>query len=220
MGENQIQAGVRKLTGVVTANLGMTDMYVRLWRLLAVRGEPVSVEQLATAGGWPVAEVQAELDRQPGLDWHDDGRVAGFGLPLRLTSHAFTFDGTTVYGFCATDVVNFPAILGRAGVARSTCPATGQLIRAELTPSEVVSVDPPEAVVSNVHLTEAVDNVRDLCDLGHFFSSRETVTIAEEFEIGRRAVRELGWAASSAGPVFADNLRHPPTPISFKERSR
>lgn len=208
MSEDQIQAGVQKLTGVVTANLGMTDMYVRLWRLLADRGEPVSVVQLAAAGGWPVAEVQAELDRQPGLDWRDDGRVAGFGLTLRPTSHAFTFDGTTVYGFCATDVVNFPAILGRPGVAQSTCPATGRPIRIELTPSEVLSVDPPEAVVSKVHLTEAVDNVRDLCDLGHFFSSAEAaadwlaahpqgeaVPVAEEFEIGRRAVRELGWAA-------------------------
>lgn len=211
MSEERIQAGVQKLTGVINANLSMPGMFVQLWRLLADRGEPVTVEQVADAGGWPVGEVQAELARQPGMDWADDGRVAGFGLTLQPTPHSFTFDDRTVYGFCATDVVNFPAILGRAGVAESTCPATGRRIRVELTPSEVLNVDPPPAVVSKVHVTEAVGNVRNLCDLGHFFSSPaaaadwsaahpegEVVPIAEEFEIGLRATAELGWAADSA----------------------
>lgn len=211
MSDEQIQAGVQKLTGVVNANLGMPDMFVQLWRLLADHGEPVTVEQVAKTGGWPLEEVQAELARQPGVDWADDGQVAGFGLTLHPTPHSFTFDDRTVYGFCATDVVNFPAILGRAGVAESTCPATGRHIRVELTPSEVLSVDPPETVVSKVHLSEAVGNLRNLCDLGHFFSSPEAaadwsaahpegevVPIAEEFQIGLRAMAELGWAADSA----------------------
>jgi alkylmercury lyase len=206
--EEQIQAGVQKLTGVVNANLGMPDMFVRLWRLLVKEGKPVSVAQVATAGGWPVADVRAELEAQPGVDWADDGRVAGFGLTLRPTPHAFTFDERTVYGFCATDVVNFPVVLGRAGVVESTCPATGQRIRIELSPDGVLDIDPPEAMVSKMHLTKAVENVRDLCDLGHFFSSPEAaagwatahpdgqiVPVAEEFKIGRRAMAELGWTA-------------------------
>ena len=210
MSEEQIQAGVQKLTGIVNANMGMPDMFVRLWRLLVKVGEPVSVEQVAAAGGLPVQDVQAELDRQPGVDWADDGRVAGFGLTLQPTPHAFIFDERTVYGFCATDVVNFPVVLGRAGVVESTCPATGQRIRVTLGTDGVLDVDPPEAVVSKVHLTEAVGNVRDLCDLGHFFSSRgaaagwlaahpdgEVVPVTEEFEIGRRAMGELGWAAGA-----------------------
>ena len=210
MSDEQIQAGVQKLTGVVNANMGMPDMFVRLWRLLAETGEPVSMVQVAAAGGWPVEDVQAEFGRQPGVDWADDGRVAGFGLTLQPTPHAFTFEDRTVYGFCATDVVNFPVILGQAGVVESTCPVTGQCIRIELGIDGVLDVDPPEAVVSKVHLTEAVGNVRDLCDLGHFFSSSkaaagwsaahpdgEVVPVAEEFEIGRRAMDELGWAAGA-----------------------
>lgn len=208
MSERQIQAGVQRLTGVVNANLGLPDMFVRLWRLLAKTGEPVTVARLAAAGGWPVEDVQAELARQPGVDWTDEGRVAGFGLTLRPTPHAFIFDGRTVYGFCATDVVNFPVILGGAGVIESTCPATGQRIRIELSRDGVLEVDPPGAVVSKVHLSQAVANIRDLCDLGHFFSSSaaaagwlaahpdgEVVPVADEFEVGRRAMDELGWAA-------------------------
>lgn len=210
MEAEQIQAGVRKLVGVINANLGMPDMVPQLMRLLADGGEPVSVEQLAAAGGWPVEEVQAELARQPGVDWDDDGRVAGFGLTLHPTPHAFTFDDRTVYGFCATDALHFPGALGRAGVVESTCPATGQRIRIEVTPSEIVRTDPPEAVVSKVHLTEAVGDVRELCNLGNFFSSveaaadwlaaypqGEVIPIADEFKIVRRAAAELGWTAPS-----------------------
>lgn len=170
--------------------------------------------QVAAAGGWPVEDVRAELDRQPGVDWADDGRVAGFGLTLQPTPHAFTFEDRTVYGFCATDVVNFPVILGWAGVVESMCPATGQRIRIELSPDGVRDVDPPEAVVSKVHLTETVANVRDLCDLGHFFSSPEAaadwsaahpdgevVPVAEEFTIGRQAMDKLGWTAPTNRPT-------------------
>lgn len=111
-------------------------------------------------------------------------------------------------------MVNFPVILGWAGVVESTCPATGQRIRIELSPDGVSDVDPPEAVVSKVHLTETVANVRDLCDLGHFFSSPEAaadwsaahpdgevVPVAEEFTIGRQAMDKLGWMAPANRPT-------------------
>ncbi|WP_020501435.1 organomercurial lyase MerB [Sciscionella marina] len=211
MTEEQIHAGVQKLIGVVNANLAMPDLLPHLWRLLVDLGEPVSAEHLAAAGGWPMEKVQAELARQPGVDWDEHGRIAGFGLTLRPTPHAFTFDRRTVYGWCATDTLQFPRGLGHPGVVDSTCPATGQHIRIELTPNGIVRVDPPEALVSKMHLTRAVANLRDLCDLGHFFSSRkvaadwltahpqgEVIPVAEEFQVVRRASTELGWTALSA----------------------
>lgn len=208
MTREQIHVGAQKLIGVVKANLAMPDLLPHLWRLLVEHGEPVSAEEVAAAGGWPTAQVRAELTRQPGVDWDEHGRIAGFGLTLRLTPHAFTFDRRTVYGWCATDTLQFPRGLGRPGVVDSTCPATGQHIRIELTPNRIVSVDPPEAVVSKMHLTQTVANVRYLCDVGHFFSSREVaadwltahpqgevIPVAEEFEVVRRASTELGWTA-------------------------
>ena len=71
-------------------------------------------------------------------------------------------------GFCATDVVNFPVILGWSEVAEAMCPATGLRIRVVLSPTSVLELDLPKAVVSKVHLSPPVKNVRDLCD---FFSS-------------------------------------------------
>lgn len=61
-----------------------------LARLLAA-GEPVTLEQTAEAGGWPADQVRQALERHPGVDWHQDGRILGFGLTLRPTAHAFTF---------------------------------------------------------------------------------------------------------------------------------
>lgn len=108
-------------------------------------------------------------------------------------------------------MLQFPISLG-PGVAESTCPATGQRIRVELTPTEIVRVDPPEAVVSKVRPTErAADARAEICALGNFFSSPEAaaewstvypqgevVPIADEFEIVQRAQEQLGWAAPPA----------------------
>ena len=80
----------------------------------------------------------------------------------------------------------------------------------ELTPEQILSVNPPHAVVSKVRPNHAVDDIRtQVCALGNFFSSAEAaadwlapnpdgkvVTIAEDFEVTKQAMRELGWAAA------------------------
>lgn len=166
------------------------------------------MERLATAGGWPVADVRAELERQPGSEWDEQGRLVGFGVTLRPTPHTFHMDGRTLYGYCATAILELPIILGRAGVGESRCAVTGRRIRVELTPEGVTSVDPPEAVVSKVRPAAAVTDIRaEICNLGNFFSSPEAAAdwlahnpqgtvdpVADEFEITRRAMTELGWA--------------------------
>ncbi|HWE90261.1 MAG TPA: organomercurial lyase MerB [Pseudonocardiaceae bacterium] len=186
----------------------LPDLVPKLARLVAA-GQPVSVRDVASAGGWTQEQVQAALARHPRVDFDDHGRIEGFGLTLRPTPHSFTFDGQTVYGFCASDVLGFPVILGRSGRGESTCPATGKRIHVEITPSEVVSVDPPEAVVSTVRPTEAVADIRAYCDLGNFFSSPDAAadwlahnpdgritTVADDFVITRQSMIEVGWAAA------------------------
>jgi len=139
--EEQVRRGV--------AVIGQYDEFKLippLVRLLAA-GEPVTVEQLAEAGGWTVGEVRAQLARQPSVEWDGAGRIVGFGLTLRPTPHRFMFDGRTVYGWCASDILTFSALLSTDGVAESTCPVTGRPIRAELTPESVRRVDPPRGGV-------------------------------------------------------------------------
>jgi len=184
----------------------LPDLFPRLARLLVAVGEPVTVHQVATAGGWTQEQVQAALARHPRVDFDEDGRIAGFGLTLHPTPHSFSFDGHTVYGFCASDALEFAVILDRPGRIESTCPATGQPIRVEVTPSEVLTVDPPDAVVSTVRPTQAVTDIRAYCDLCNFFSSPDAATdwlaqnpqgqiatVADDFAITRQTIIEVGW---------------------------
>lgn len=196
------------LVALIREQFGLPDLPLHLGRLLAA-GEPVTVAAAAAAGGWTEQQLRDELSRHPGTDWDDQGRIVGFGVTLRETPHRFTFGHQTVYTFCATDALEVSVMLGRSGVIESTCPATGQPIRVELNPEQILSVDPPHAVVSKVRPDHAVDDIRaQVCALGNFFSSEQAaadwlahnsdgkvVTIAEDFEVTKQAMSELGWAA-------------------------
>jgi alkylmercury lyase len=182
------------------------DLLPHAIRLLS-EGEPVALERLADAIGRSVEAVEAELGEQAGAERDDEGRLVGFSLTLRPTSHRFTVDGRTLYAWCASDTLMFPVILGRAGIVESTCPQTGRPIRIELTPGGVKRLDPSEAVVSAVRPSGRLVDVRgSTCDHGHFFSSAATSTgwagehpegyvlpVDEAFRLDREVIEELGW---------------------------
>ena len=176
-----------------------------LVRLIA-NGEPVRIEELAESSGLSTSDVESTLRDQPGIDWDEDGRIVGFGLTLRPTAHRFIVSGKTLYTFCSTDALIFPAILGEPAVAESTCPATGKAIRIAMTPDAVLSIDPDGAVVSQLLDSRSIGDVRSqVCDQGHFFAAINAggdwakahpdgrlLTVTEAFEEGQRGWEDLG----------------------------
>lgn len=184
------------------------ELIPHLFRLLA-QGEPVTLERLAAASASSAEDVGAAVRSHSGVDWDDRGRIVGFGLTLRPTPHRFTFDGRTVFAFCASDTLIFPVVLGRAGVIESTCPSTKQSIHVDVTPKGVVRVEPESAVVSLVRPSEVGDVRAEVCALGSFFASKEAAAawlaaypqgavhgVREDFELHRGVMEKLGWAAS------------------------
>lgn len=183
-----------------------------LIKLLA-EGNPLSVEELASEGGWSEEKLRKALKQHPGIEYDEYGRITGFGLTLNPTSHRFDFDGKTVYGWCASDALSFPMLLGKSGIVTSTCPVTKQKIRIKITPDKVLKVDPPDAVVSSVRPAEKVDDVRsDICSVGLFFSSSEVASqwvkaypdgflhsVEEDFEVHRQVLGEVGWLDNKTG---------------------
>lgn len=127
----------------------MTEFFPSLVRLVA-EGGPVSLSRLADEAGVPKDRLTTWLHAQPGTDWDERGRLLGFGLTQRETRHRYVVDGRELFTFCAADTLLFPPILGRSESVSSTCPATGQTIRVEVTPTAVTKVDPATAVVSHV----------------------------------------------------------------------
>lgn len=189
----------------------MTAFFPSLVRLVA-EGDPVPLARLADEAGGPEDRLAAWLHAQPGTDWDEQGRLLGFGLTQRETRHRFVVDGRELFTFCAADTLLFPPILGRSARVSSTCPATGQRIRVEVTPTGVTAVEPATAVVSHVRLRPGCGDIRaETCDHGYFFASdaaaeqwrrshREghVLQIAEFFTQGLAANRDLGWVAGDA----------------------
>jgi alkylmercury lyase len=94
-------------------------------RLLA-DGEPVALERLAAAAGWPVEDVEVALAAKPSAERDDQGRRVGLALTLRPTPHRFTVDGRRLFAWCSSDTLMLPVVIGRPAVVESTCPQTGQ----------------------------------------------------------------------------------------------
>lgn len=186
------------------------ELFPHFLRLLA-KGEPVSVEALASSAGWPNEKVEGwagSHGSQLGIEWDDAGRLVGLGLTLRPTRHRYTVNGRTFYTWCAADTLLFTIILRQRALAESSCPATGQLISVELAPDAVVSATPKEAVISEPASGETFGNLRaEVCDNGHYFASSAAartwatahpegriLPVAEAFDHYRRACQERGWA--------------------------
>lgn len=182
------------------------ELFPLLVRLLAL-GRPLTVDDLASATCRPARAIEGLLRSQPGVEWDEDGRLVGAGLSLRPTEHRYTVGGRSLYTWCAADTILFTVILGEPAVAESRCPATGRMIRVELSPDAVVSVDPAEAVVSKRQPAGEVCDIRgDICNHGHFFASRaaardwldqhpdgSVLTVAEASESARATCQTLGW---------------------------
>lgn len=204
-GAEALEESVRQTVAIIQRVEGF-ELFPHLWRLLA-EGQPLPLDRLAAASGWPVERVRQALSVHPSVEWDNQGRLVGFGLTLRPTPHKFIFEGRNVYGWCASDALMFPVLLGKSGIVESVCPATGKRIQVEVTPKGVRSVDPPEAVVSKVRPDRHVGDVRvEICNLGHFFRSRDASaawleaypegtlsTVEEDFEIHRRVMEQMSW---------------------------
>ncbi len=143
---------------------------------LLARGKPVSVEEIAAAAGKSPEEVQLAMGQVDSVDRDEQGRIVGAGLSLVPTPHRFEVEGRTLFTWCALDALGFPVILGRPASIESPCRGTGEPVHIEVTPTEVVAVEPPSAVVSVV-VPQELANVRGVvCENVHFFSSPEAAS--------------------------------------------
>lgn len=173
-------------------------------------GSPVAADALADSVEWPVQKVETVLRSMQGTDWDPDGRLAGFGLTLRPTRHRFIVEGRDLYTWCAADTLLFTVLLGTPTVTGSACPATGQAITVQLDGDRLVSVDPPEAVVTERRCDQVGADFRaQICDHGHFFASPEAASgwagdhpdgevrsVADALEQCRATCEQLGWTTT------------------------
>lgn len=156
---------------------------VTLYRELA-KGHAVDAAQLARALGVSLAEGRELLKRDSikAFVYADDqGRVLGFGgLALPQMQHRFEVDGRTLWTWCAWDSLFIPEILGKTARVTSPDPESGEIVRLLVSPDEIDSVEPADAVVSFVlpdardFQNSAVNVMANFCHFVFFFTSRSS----------------------------------------------
>ncbi|ERG64829.1 hypothetical protein L332_10275 [Agrococcus pavilionensis RW1] len=156
---------------LATAESGMQPwLWMPMLRLLA-QGNPVILEDLATAVGRPVQEVRGAVEAVPDIEYDGEGRIIGLGLTQRATPHRYETGGEQLYTWCALDTLIFPTILGAPARIESADHATGEPVRLSVDGSGVTSLEPATAVVSLVN-PEDLSSIRSaFCHQVHFFAS-------------------------------------------------
>lgn len=177
---------------------------VAAYRLL-IKGQSVTLENIAQASGRDVVEVERCLRGR--LELSDDGRVeAVMGLSLRPTQHRILIGNTQLYVWCALDLLFIPRTLGLSAEIESPSPASGQPVRGVVTPSGIEDLQPDEAVVSVIPTQPESSDIRGaFCNFVHFFTSTGdaaqwqeshpdgwVLPADEAFQLGARFVEGLG----------------------------
>ncbi|WP_348767848.1 organomercurial lyase MerB [uncultured Salinisphaera sp.] len=175
-------------------------LHVALLRELA-RGQPVTTERLAKSLNWTTGEAVLVLEQLPGgtIEYDCQGRLIGYGITRRETPHAFVVNDQPLYAWCALDALMFPTVIGERAQVQSRCPHTNTPVTLTVTPQEVLSLQPEDAVISLVSVAAEGDIRSAFCCDVHFFASRQAgeawcrdrpraniVSVQEGFELGQQ----------------------------------
>ncbi len=160
-------------------------LLLQLWRLIA-GGEPVSpqqVQQIASDLQVPLDAATSFISKVSERD--DEGNVVGIvGLSQNKHPHQFDVNGHRLATWCAWDALFLPLVLKQQATVRSSCPATGKVIRLTVTAEKVHELEPASAVMSLIvpKVTKrGRDSVEEVwmtfCCFVHFFASRDAATV-------------------------------------------
>jgi alkylmercury lyase len=177
------------------------QVWLALYRLLG-EGVPVSPAQLAAATEVTEGEIEARLQKWPGVYRDDAGFIVGFwGLTvMEMPPHEILLEGRKLWAWCAWDTLFLPGRLGATLDVESRCPTTGGKISLRVAPQGVISVEPREAVVSILEPSGPFDAdvIASFCHFVHFFVDAQAgekwtsehpgtflISLEEAFELGR-----------------------------------
>ncbi|MCH8344714.1 MAG: organomercurial lyase MerB [Planctomycetes bacterium] len=166
------------LSKAVELDADVQRVCVELYQQLA-GGDPVSLENLASALGLSVSEVKQALGTSTlaAVEYDERGRVVGFGgLALNPTPYRFELGGRTLYTWCALDTLFIPRILKKRARVLATCPVSGRRIRLTVGPDRVEECKPHDAFVSLVmpEASQLKGQLRSsFCCHVHFLASQE-----------------------------------------------
>ena len=208
----EIAAAMRAAEFPPRFDVNESKLLVKLLQAVA-EGTPIPrsmAVQIATNFQMPLDRAESLVDRT--CEHDADGNIVGiFGLSQRNHPHQFTVNGRALSTWCAWDALFLPVLLGKTAVVESTCPATKASIHARITPDEVETIQPTEAVVSIAlpkvtgKSLESAEIRNTFCCHVHFFVTQESaaewisannhelkvLSVEDGFELGRLAFEHV-----------------------------
>lgn len=178
-------------------------LFVPLLRELAT-GEPVEPARLAALAGVSPEETLATLGEL--AEWDAGGtRVVGFALTSVPTRHRVELGNRVMWAWCAPDALGIPQVVGGSVRIQSSCAATGEPVRIDVTPAGVQRVEPANAVVSFfLPSLDQPDLRQAACGNANFYRDPEAASgwlaaypngrllpVVDAFEVFARAARQV-----------------------------
>ena len=152
-----------------------------------VQGEPLAPADVATNSGFPLEMIEKtfRLMKRSGAEFDDSGKLVGNALTLNPTNHKFVVDGQELYAWCAVDTLFLPGLIGKTAEVESICPATGERIRLNISPTGIESVDPLETAVSVV-----IPGSSAACEPGQAKGAGSPSCLSMNFFVSREAAEK------------------------------
>lgn len=150
---------------------------IQLYKLLA-DGKAVSIKTLAEHISLSEKETHELLQSWTGVSFNEDHLINGFwGVSTDETSHSFRLGETTLYTWCAWDLLFMPVIYQQTISATTSCPITHTEISLTIYESGAIKVTPDTAMITFIKpdLAELKANVTgSFCQYIFFVDSEET----------------------------------------------
>ena len=124
------------------------EQAMQLYRLLKT-GQPVPVSHFANTIDLAENETEELLARWTGVTFDQNELINGFwGVSTEETTHQFQLDQTTLYTWCAWDLLFMPHIFGQTIQAKTRCPVSKQDISLTISEQGVVKVSPEDSIIT------------------------------------------------------------------------
>lgn len=115
---------------------------------LLAGGSAVSPDQIARETGHSIEEIKSALE-DARCTFDGDGLIVDlFGMMLAPSPHRLQIDGTAVFSCCALWAHVIPKLIDRVVLVESIDPFTNELVRLEITPERVTSIEPQTSVAT------------------------------------------------------------------------
>jgi len=176
--------------------------------LLLAKGENVSIDLLASTLNLSTDDTEQLLTSWTGVSFNEQGLIDGFwGISTKETSHRFVVNQTTLYTWCAWDLLFMPIIYQQTIKAATTCPVSGHTIELTITPDGIEKAKPDTAMIT--FIKPSLEKIKEdvtgsFCQYVFFVDSEETghqwqqqrsdgflLNLKQGFNLGKKIIQQV-----------------------------